>query len=229
MKITIFQHVPFETPGSIESWALSRSAELSTVELYNHQRPSVPPDCDLLILMGGPMSVGDQDKHPWLADEMKALERVLKSDLPVLGICFGAQLIANVLGMRIFKNKYKEIGWFPVERIGDNPDGLDLLPEKFEAFHWHGESFDIPQGAKHIARSEACENQAFLYKDRVAALQFHLETTLPLLQGMIDKCGDELDGSKYVQSPEEMLAEHHRFYKVNGLMNTVLNRLTDLK
>lgn len=175
------------------------------------------------------MSVGDQDKHPWLADEMKALERVLKSDLPVLGICFGAQLIANVLGMRIFKNKYKEIGWFPVERIGDNPDGLDLLPEKFEAFHWHGESFDIPQGAKHIARSEACENQAFLYKDRVAALQFHLETTLPLLQGMIDKCGDELDGSKYVQSPEEMLAEHHRFYKVNGLMNTVLNRLTDLK
>ncbi len=147
----------------------------------------------------------------------------MKSKLPVLGICLGAQLIANVLGSRIYPNRFKEIGWFPVEQVGDESE---WLPEKFEAFHWHGETFDIPNEARHIARSEGCENQAFIYNDRVAAFQFHLETTPPMLREMIKHGKAELENSEYVQSPEEMLEEHHRFYKINGLLNTVLDRLT---
>jgi len=227
VKITIFQHVPFETPGSIESWALDKCAEIDSVELYDHQKPTIAADSDLLILMGGPMSVNDHEKYPWLANEKRAIEKVLKSKLPILGICLGAQLIANVLGSRVFPNNFKEIGWYPVEGVEREPGGSDLLPDKFEAFHWHGETFDIPDGARHIARSEACENQAFIYKDRVAAFQFHLETTPSILRRMITSCGDELDNSEYVQSYEEILEEHHRFYKINGLMNTVLDRLVD--
>ena len=225
MKLTVFQHIPYETAGSIESWALSRSAEIISVELYNHQRPIIPSDSDLLILMGGPMSVNDHDKYPWLADEKVALEKTLKSKLPVLGICLGAQLIANVLGSRIYPNRFKEIGWFPVERVDGEGGMSEWLPGKFEAFHWHGETFDIPRGAHHIARSEGCENQAFIYNDRVAALQFHLETTPPMLREMIKRNAAELDNSEYVQTPEEMLEEHHRFYKINGLLDTVLDRL----
>ncbi len=220
-KITVFQHVPFEGPGSICDWAKSRDLSTEIQRLFEGHKPVIDGDSRLLVIMGGPMSVNEEEKHPRMAEERRAVEWAMGADIPVLGVCLGAQLLAKTLGAKVVRNQHKEIGWFSVERTTAD----DILPEKFEAFHWHGERFEIPSGARLLARSEACESQAFIYGDKVVGLQFHLEMTPPGVRNLVENCRDDLDSGKYVQSAEEMSSAHHRFYRINGIMNAVLNRL----
>ena len=166
--------------------------------------------CDLqpesLIISPGPGTPDD-------AGISLELIRHFADKIPVLGICLGAQLIADVLGARVYANEHKEIGWFPVERA-DSAGTTEVgraFPESLEAFHWHGDTFDLPDGAVHLARSAICENQAFLHKGRVLALQFHLETTRETAEMLIENCRDELDGGPHVQSAEFMLSSDARF------------------
>jgi GMP synthase-like glutamine amidotransferase len=109
-------------------------------------------------------------------------------------ICLGAQLIAKAFGASVYKNPYREIGWFPVERINSSEQNWEktLLPEQAEVFHWHGETFELPKGAIHLASSKACPNQAFLFEKRILGLQFHLEITREGVEMLIQHCKPDL-------------------------------------
>lgn len=205
----------------------SKGYRLSATHLYdNYSLPSLD-DIDWLIVMGGPMGVYDEGKYPWLKEEKIFIKEALSSGKIVLGICLGAQLIADALGAKVYRNKHKEIGWFDVKRLPgtDNTILRDVIPERTEAFHWHADTFDIPQRAIAIAKSEACGNQGFIFNDCVLALQFHLEITPESTAALIRNCRSDLDGSKYVQSEEEMLTDRKRFASINNIMHSVLNAL----
>ena len=153
-------------------------------------------DVDFVIVMGSPMSVNDETKHPWLVDEKRFIRDCIQTGKPVLGVCLGAQLIASAMGAKVYPNPAKEIGWFPVYAASaENEFGL---PSSMDVFHWHGETFDLPHGARLLARSEACENQAFQFGNRVLGLQFHLETTPEAARQLVEHCRGELLPSKYV-------------------------------
>ncbi len=206
-RLHYIQHVPFETPGAILDWARSRGAEVSHTRVFLDEPFPSALDFDFLILMGGPMSVHDEGQYPWLVEEKAFLKNILGEDedrIKILGICLGAQLLAEALGAEVFPNKYKEIGWFPIEltEAGRAHPLFRGWPSSFDVFHWHGETFSLPAGALRLARSEACENQAFLYEDRVLALQFHLEVTPELVAGLLEESASDLTPGPYVQEPE---------------------------
>ena len=177
------------------------------------------------IMLGGPQSVNDDTEE--IKKALKLVRDISDSGKPYLGICLGAQLIAGVLGGRVTPNREKEIGWSPVSL----PEGasrspvFQALPRQFLPFHWHGDTFDLPAGAALLASSEACRNQGFVIDDRVVGLQFHLETTLDSARALVKNCGHELDGSRYVQAADEILAPESRFARINEVMHSALRRL----
>ncbi len=210
MRIHYLQHVPFEGLGNIENWALLRGHQISDTQLYNNDPLPEPEEFDWLIVMGGPMNIYEGDMFPWLAREKTFIRDAIDAGKIVLGVCLGAQLIADALGAKIHRNQYPEIGWFNV-RLTDaasRSGAFNRLPERLTAFHWHGDMFDLPPGATWIAESDACRNQAFEYGGgRVIGLQFHLDTTLESIRRLVAYCGDELVPGEYVQSEDEMLAD----------------------
>ena len=227
MHAHFFQHVPYEGIGNIESWLNAKGFEISSTQFYKSAELPDPDKVDLLIVMGGPMSANDEGEFPWLVTEKQFIRNCIERGKSVLGICLGSQLIANALGARVYRNPEKEIGWFPVQGI-EPPDSLTFrFPSTFEVFHWHGDTFDLPQGAVRIARSEACENQAFQLGKSVIGIQFHPETTPELLQEIVSHSREELVLSSYVQSEKEILGVRPQQYQViRSLMGEVLAFLT---
>ena len=219
MKVRVFQHVPFEGLAAMQPWLSARGASIAHTRFFDD--PSLPNfDHDLLIVMGGPMSVNDEIAHPWLADEKRYIARAIQQGMPVLGVCLGAQLIASALGARIYKNAEPEIGWFPVQGVGNNP--LFEQGASYRVFQWHGETFDLPIGAELIATSEACRHQAFLF-ERAMALQFHLEATPESVRALVEHCGAELVARAYVQGEAELLGVPDSDYTaLQGIMQRVL-------
>lgn len=226
MKVQVLQHVPFEGVGSIEAWFGARRAEVGWTRF--HEPASALPDPrepDLVIAMGGPMSVNDEAALPWLADEKRFLREAIGAGAAVLGVCLGAQLIASALGARVRRNPEKEIGWFEV-RAAPAADGF-AFPERFLAFHWHGETFELPSGAHRLASSEACLNQAFQLGRNVIGVQFHLETTPAGLDAMIDAGRGELVEAAHVQGEAVLRAAPAAAYRsTNAVMADLLDYLT---
>ena len=226
MRVHCFQHVPFEGLGSMTGWLEARSARVTSTRFFEDSALPRMDDIDWLIIMGGPMSVNDQETCPWLGAEKAFIAEAIAREKVVLGICLGAQLIASARGARVHRNPQPEIGWFPVERTGRQ--GARALPARADVFHWHGETFDLPEGALGIARSDACENQAFVIGDRVVGFQFHLETTAEAARAMIAACGSELVPGRFIQTEEEILASTERFDRINALMTGVLDSLSEV-
>lgn len=225
MKAVILQHVPFEGPGSIAEWLEARKADTRTVHLFAGDALPDPAEADLVITLGGPMSVNDEWFHDWIRDEQKFLSSCISSGKAVIGICLGAQLIASALGARISANEHAEIGWFDVEAVP--AEGAFRFPDSATVLHWHGETFALPDGARLLARSEACHNQAFQLGERVIGLQFHLETTPESLAELLEACGDELVPERFVQEEEDIrdaLAQHAAAN--NALMAALLDHIT---
>ena len=223
MQAHYFQHVPFEGLGSIEPWLLSNGYELSSTRFFESADLPDPAAVDFLVVMGGPMSVNDEDRFPWLVLEKQFIREIIVAGKPVLGICLGAQLIANAMGAKIFPNSVKEIGWFPIQSVASGNGSVFNFPPSAIVFHWHGETFDLPAGAIQLAKSAGCENQAFQLGKRVIGLQFHLETTPHLAREIVANCRDELVPAKYIQTAEEILAENPDRYKaINDLMSSIL-------
>jgi GMP synthase-like glutamine amidotransferase len=227
MRVHYLQHVPYEGLGSIERWLMETGARTSVTTLFDAPLFPEVRDIDWLIVLGGPMSVNDEDTCPWLRTEKGFIEDAMARGKVVLGICLGAQLIASVAGARVYPNKEREIGWFPIERMArqEETDLAPVLPEWVEVFHWHGETFDLPPGAIWLARSEASESQAFLIGKRILGLQFHLETTPEGARSLIESCRGDLTPGPFVQSKEEILSSPERFDRVNAIMSDILDHL----
>ena len=227
MRVQVFQHVPFEGLGAIEPWLAARGAQIGWTRFFAGARIPEPEDYDWLIAMGGPMSVNDEVALPWLRDEKRAIAAAIDAGKTVLGVCLGAQLIASACGAKVFRNPESEIGWWPIERVAE-PEAHPIaraLPARAEVFHWHGETFVLPPGAVHLARSEACEAQAFALGPRVVGMQFHLETTRESAAALVRHCPEDLKPGHYVQSGAEMTNDAGRFEKLRGVLEDVLAAL----
>ena len=228
MRFHLLQHVSFEGPAAIEGWLKDNHHSLSKTKFFQGDDLPALDDFDVLIVMGGPMGVEDVEQYPWLIEERQFIQKSIQNDKPILGICLGAQLIARACDARVIKNKHREIGWFDIS-IKDNENLSavlkDVFPENVEVFHWHGDTFEIPVSAVHFSSSEACSNQGFILNDRVIGLQYHIETTEDSAALLVQHCRDELDGSTYVQSEGEILADSKRFKKINRILFRLLENL----
>ncbi len=226
MRAHYLQHVPFEGLGSIEPWLLTAGYQITSTKFF---RSSLLPDAgaiDLLIVMGGPMSVNDDKVFPWLEQEKHFIKKVVHAGTPVLGVCLGAQLIASAMGARVYSNRTKEIGWFAVQTNREKSGSSISLPAEIEVFHWHGETFDLPDGAVRLAGSAACTNQAFQLGRSVIGLQFHLEVTPQAVHEMVKHCRAELQPAQYVQDEASILGAPTEKYRCsNTLLDEILTYL----
>jgi len=213
MKIQVLQNIAFEGPGHIEKIAEEKGHEFNIVNLYDGEQPLPATDYDMMVILGGPMRIYEESEYPWLGIEKKAIEYAIQSDKIILGICLGAQLIADVLGAEVYKNEFREIGWYPVTRTVDSP--LKFFPQKLNVFHWHSETFDIPGNATRIFSSEATENQSFLYEDKVLAMQFHLEVTEEMVEDFIFFYKEDLEPGKFVMQKEKISRLTKKYVSLN--------------
>ena len=211
----------------MEPYLRARGHALSATHLYKGDRLPSLDAIDMLIVMGGPMGIYDEVDYPWLADEKRFIGETIAQGKKVLGICLGAQLIADVLGVKVTKNPHREIGRFNIKRDPRVAATIlrDAIPHEVEVFHWHGDTFAIPKGAVPLASSEACAHQGFIYDNRVVALQFHLETSYEGALALVENCRNELDGSCYVQSETEILSDPVWFLALNQNMHGVLEAM----
>ena len=219
--VLVMQHHPVENLGTIEQ-ALT-AAGLKAEYVHSYAGQPVPGDMEGyagLVLMGGPMGVYESDRYPWLEDEMRLAERALKAELPVLGVCLGSQLLAAVLGSHVRKGKAPEIGWYEV-RLSGLAAADPLWKEaaaaggRFDAFHWHGDIFDLPEGARPLASSAQTECQAFVYGAGAYGLLFHMEVTEKGAADMITFFEEEahaagLEAADLLEETPGRLADLHR-------------------
>ncbi|HVW07085.1 MAG TPA: type 1 glutamine amidotransferase [Bryobacteraceae bacterium] len=227
MRIACLQHVPFEGPGNIEMWAAERGHPLRIVRLCEGESLPHIDSFDLLVVMGGPMSVHDEAEFPWLRPEKALVAECLKRKKFVLGVCLGSQLLAEVLGTQVYRNRVKEIGWFPIEVHAQSGSYcLSGLPATLDVLHWHGETYNLPPGCIHLAKSEGCAVQAFEHPSAVG-LQFHLEATQDGLAALISQCGNEISGGPYEQPAESILSgEKTHASAAKSALYTVLDNVS---
>lgn len=229
MKIHCIRHEPFEGLASIEDWIKHNNHQFSST--YTYLQQAFPSGCsfDFLIIMGGTASIYNSLRESWYLEEKKFLEDCIRRKTKILGICLGSQILASVLGSRIYPGKAKEIGWFPVDFFAEDIKGLEFLPGRIETFHWHGDTFDIPEGAIRLASSEVTPNQGFIYNDTVFALQFHPEMTKTSLNKIIEAAGEELNQlGDYIQSAKYILSRSDLIGINNALMFDLLNYIAAL-
>jgi GMP synthase-like glutamine amidotransferase len=224
VRAHILQHVPFESPGSITTTLRSLGATVQTTRLFAGEALPAATEVDLLVAMGGPMSVNDEAAFPWLVAERALIAETIASRRAAVGVCLGAQLIASALGCRVYPNREREIGWFP---IGPTPQGrASGLRIDEPVFHWHGETFDLPAGATLLASSLGCVNQAFSLGPRVLGLQFHLEVTSSDVRNMVEHGRPELRPSRFVQCEAEILkAPPGRYERANAVLDELIKNL----
>lgn len=226
IRIHYLEHAAHETPGLIAEWAHEREHAVSGSRLYLGEPIPRHEYMDVLIILGGPMSVHNVGMYPWLKEEKHFIEQAIELNMPMLGICFGSQLIAEVLGSDVYPMNHKEIGFYPVTLT---PDGqahpvVSALPHHFNTFHWHGETYGIPQSARLIARSNACLHQGFTLGENIIGLQFHPEVTPKLVENFVTAGEAELDGARYTQEASVML-EKADTNELRGALFELLDRL----
>lgn len=224
MNLHVLQHESCETPGVIADWALERGHALTFTHLYRGESLPDSAAVDGLVVMGGPMNIYQDRLYPWLAAERRFLEAHVAAGKPAVGICLGAQLLADALGGRVHQNAEIEIGWFPVEFTAEARARFPFLPPTLEALHWHGDTFELPAGATRLATSAGCANQGFVFGDRVLALQFHPEVKPGVVADLVEAFAHELAPAAFVQSAEQILAASESTYATaHGTLRALLD------
>ena len=204
MRAHYLQHVPFEGLGSIEPWLEAAGYSITHTGFFQTNELPDIGDIDLLVVMGGPMSVNDP--LPWIEQELALIRMAQDKGLPVLGHCLGGQLISRALGGTVTANPVKEIGWHPVRRTAyaAAADWLRDIPGEPMLFHWHGETFSLPGGAELILENDHCAHQAFVMGNTLA-LQCHVEMTAAMVHEWVALYEDELqETTASVQSADHM-------------------------
>ncbi len=233
-RILVFQHVAAEPLGTLDPLIRSRGHRIRFVNF--ERAPDAQPSIDRyrgLIVLGGPMNVDEQSRHPHLSTELRVIEQALKQDKPVLGICLGAQLLAHVLGAPVQRHAQPEIGWYDLHATRDGRADPVLAPlgESAPVFQWHGRRFDVPGQAVHLARTESCEPQAFRYGDRAYGFQFHLEMDLPLIERWLATPAyrEELEASGLGHDVDSIRADsRQRIDSMQTMADRVFNNFLDL-
>ncbi len=233
MRIHCLQHLKNDTLGNIGTWIDKKGYKLTKTLLHEDDFFPASEEFDLLLIMGGTMSVYQEDEYPWLKPEKEFVRKTIEAGKPMLGSCFGAQMIAEVLGGKVTKNRYKEIGWHMVryieEKIEQNQSKLKdsklpscMFPE-FTGFMWHGDTFEIPAGAVKLFESEACPNQGFIHNGKVLGLQFHPEANRQWVRNLIRDSGHDLVQGKYIQSEKEILGKESFFENSRNLAFSLMD------
>lgn len=228
LNVSCLMHVPFEEPGFINDWISRKKHDLSITRLFKNEVLPERSEIDMLIIMGGPMNVYDFHIHAWMQEEIEWVSSYIDMGKPVIGICLGAQIIAASMGVQVYPGENKEIGWHNLQflpALGDFKIWDDLPPAR-KVFHWHGDTFPIPEGAVRIAGSQAYPNQGFIFDQKVLALQFHLEITPEGITDLVKNCREELVPGPFIQAEEEILAETRYFRSNKELMFDLLDYLS---
>lgn len=227
MRIYYLQHVDNEDLANMLSLFKRHGHKISRTLLHKDEILPLLDSFDWLIIMGGPMNVDEHGKYPWLIEEKTFIKKSIKAGKIVLGVCLGAQLIARALGAKVKKNKYKEIGW---HKITLTPTGKKStlfrgFPSSFTPIHWHDDTFDIPAGAKVLARSKACKNQAFEYKGRVFAVQFHIEYAAKHIRKFYKTEKEPVVLGKFEQRKKQILSKPVLFRQLRYLAIKMLKNI----
>jgi len=208
MQISVLQHAACEGPGEIERWAVSHGHAVRVHHLYQGDVLPALESFDLLVIMGGEMNIYQYRDYPWLKPERELIQATMEAGKRAIGICLGAQLIADALGARVTQNAVYEIGWFPVNFTPEASGPFPKLPGEATVLHWHGDTFELPPGSIRLAASAACPEQGFVIGGKCLALQFHLEMDIELVRQTVAGSSDYSQWPKgfYVQPPETILS-----------------------
>lgn len=226
MNILIITHAKFERPGIIHAWADSNQHSVQILAPYRDETLPAINDIDLLIIMGGPQSPSQLDAYPYLALEIDYIKECLIANKPMLGICLGAQLIAEALGAKTERSPHKEVGAFPIQLTTAAKQDVVFkrFQEEFTVMHWHYDMPGLPDGAQILATSHGCPRQVIRFKMNAYGLQCHFEMTAELIAGMIKHCKQDLAPSTYTQQPEAMLATN--FSTMHQYLTQLLTHLS---
>lgn len=194
-EVIVLQHAECEGLGAIQQVLDKKNIRAKYIRSFAGEPvPEKLGEASGLIVMGGPMGVYEQDKYPFLRNELNLIGRTVADEKPVLGVCLGSQLLAAALGAKVTAGPRKEIGWYPVqvsEEAKHDPLWI-TVPREFTAFHWHGDIFNLPDGAVRLASSALTETQAYRYGSNAYGFLFHLEVTPSLIDGMVSNFEQEL-------------------------------------
>ncbi len=228
-KIHFITHEPFEGPGVIAEWAATNGFEATYTETFKNPIYPEVSSFNWLVVMGGGMSTYDDISHPWLLDEKAFIKEAINQKKVVVGICLGAQLIADVLDARVYKGPVKEIGWYPVNLTAEARQHtfFSTLPATITVFHWHGDTFTLPKNAIPLAYSKHTPNQAFLFENRVLGLQFHFEVTPEIVKQMVEATTEELSHEGEIQSAGAILSELEYYRSNRNIMHHILDKLKE--
>lgn len=224
----VVTHVPHEGPGAIGSYLLAQGDRVELCPIYLGASIPPPGAADLLVVMGGPMSVCDADRLPWLSREITAVAEHLRAGTPVLGVCLGAQLIAAALGAAVYPGAHREIGWWPCVMAPpsgpDDPwgDVFGTVPAHPQVFHWHGDTFDLPAGAMLRASSAACRNQLFTVGDRTVGIQFHVEMDDAGIRALTQASDSDIGRAAFDSTP--VIADRAAFLTREAALNRGFTR-----
>lgn len=203
-RALILQHAKCEGPALIADWLERHGWTLEVFDFPSRKTPPVLADFQLLVIMGGAMNIYQHRDHPWLVAEKELIRQAIHAELPVIGVCLGAQLLSDALGGKVFQNPHHEIGWWPVDFTPEARAIFPGLPASAVFLHWHGDTFTLPAGAIRVAESTACAEQGFLWKDRLLALQFHPEADERLAGEFCEDPGDHWPRGSWVQPPAQI-------------------------
>lgn len=201
MIVNVLQHTPNEGPGSIQKWAHLHHHEFYVYHPYQFGIFPTAEETDFLVILGGPMSPNDD--LPWIKQERQLIKKLLARNVPILGICYGAQQIVKTLGYQVKKAPVKEVGWGPVTVQTDMIKGL---PHELTVLHWHEEMFEIPQEAKILFSNDNLQNQGFVLGKQAVGLQFHLEPEEDNLKEIVVNDAQYISGSVFQQTAEQIIS-----------------------
>ncbi len=229
--VLVVRHAPHESGGTLENALAGAGLACHYVNVHREIPPRLPLDQAAgLVVLGGAMNADQVDQYPFLAADVRWMRQAVDTGLPLLGICLGAELLAKSLA-RVYPNGVKEIGWYSIE-MTPAAAGDPVLAQSGtkRVFQWHGDTFDLPAGAVHLARSPQCENQAFRYGRTAYGLQFHVEMTAPMIDSWLGEPGNcgELAELPYIDPVQIRRETPGELPQLRALAGQILGRFAQL-